>query len=674
MFENLKNLKIQILIIVILGAITWSTSLTNELVGYDDIKLIIRNEKVKLGIWETFSFYTNVVSDSHNVAWTNYPSVIYRPLEWTGSAIGYRIWGPNPWAYHFFVNYSFHIINSIILLLILRKIFSNQSKKSTQISWFVPFIIVLLWTVHPLHNEAVNMLTSGVGFLCASLLSFSAILINLYVQDLMKFRTLALLALSWLCLFLAYHGSEMTIIAPIILLIIFAPSILKKDPNKYHDQIFKIILSFSSLAAYFAHRAYLVSEAGEWISKDSAEFFERLLVLAPEIFFHYIKLFFAPIKLSIDEQHNVFLANAFTPYHILCLVFALLFVIGIFYFGLQKSEKYLNHNRLLSASFFLTGFGIAMSLNIFPLYCLARDRYTYLFCLGLTMTIILALDKYLFTKANLKKYQDKNTWIAVLVLIILALSIRSAIKSLDWHDGEKFWLSTIDSVDDIGIKQIWRNRLMDYYRDPGTDTFRPNLQIQQNIIDDFFNFIDDYKLKDAFTIQYYLNDAKNPEKYLENKYSYIGSKALASALFFNAIEATNMGNKEESLNYLRLAHSYYPEHTQTNLQLLCATWEKNNHDLSQYLLDKIYKEAEHNSFLAKGLMDALFVIKHPRLLDYALRFRELFPNTQVYHVYVFHAALMNNNHQLAYEAAKEVLKKPIDDPVYANYLRSSGPF
>lgn len=243
---NFGSLKIRIGIIVLLAALAWATSITNEFVGYDDIKLIVRNERIHNDILYTINFYWNIVSGSHNVAWTNYPSVIYRPLEWTGSSLGYAIWGPRAWCFHLFVNYLFHILNSILLFFILNKIFSTplneaqtklndsilesgakDKKKSKKlennnfsykpITWWLPLAIISIWTVHPLHNEAVNMLTSGVGFLWANLFCLTAVFINLYVKDLTTLKGILLIVLSWIFMFLGYHGSEMTIItAPML--------------------------------------------------------------------------------------------------------------------------------------------------------------------------------------------------------------------------------------------------------------------------------------------------------------------------------------------------------------------------------------------------------------------------------------------------------------------------
>lgn len=701
---NFGSGKVRIALIVILAALAWATSITNEFVGYDDIKLIVRNERVQKNIRYTIEFYWNIVSDSHNVAWTNYPSVIYRPLEWTGSSIGYSIWGPRAWCFHLFVNYSFHILNSILLYLILSKIFSTplqgtesvivedpetssntNNKKDRKklfkkvqklpykaISWWLPMAIIAIWTVHPLHNEAVNMLTSGVGFLWASLLCLIAITINLYVKDLTTLKGISLIIISWVFMFLGYHGSEMTIIAAPMLLLIFLPSIMKRDHKSYGYEIPKVLFAFTSFIAYSTHRSHIVTEHTEWLSHGIEEFMERIFVLAPEIFFHYIRLFFWPAKLSIDEQHSVILENAFTPFHILCFLVALAFIIGIVYFLKLQEDEYKLHNVLIGASLFFTGFSIAIALNILPIYCLARDRYTYYFSLGLFCSIFLILDKYVFSRwrglgsEELKlKYKP---WVIGAVIVTLALGIRSSVKSLDWHDGEKFWLQTMNSTTDIGSQQNWRYRLLQYYLDTGTNTFKPNPIIKAQAEKDFREFPFRYGLFEQSILQQHLNAAKDPKQYLKNKYAYIGNKSIASGLFFNATEAIEARDGKSAMNFFRLAHMYYPEHFQTNLQLFIHSYGQNT-EFTDYILGLMKKEAVNNSFLAKGLMDGMFFVKDPRVYEYALIFKDRFPNTQVFTVYAFHGATFTGHYAEAYEMAKSIVKKYHEDQVFENYIK-----
>ncbi|MBT6843969.1 MAG: hypothetical protein HOA17_09305 [Candidatus Melainabacteria bacterium] len=691
---DFKSRKTRIIAIMIIVGLAWSSSITNEFTGYDDIKLIVNNDKVHNDLFYTLKFYWNIVSDSHNVCWTNFPTVIYRPLEWFGSAVGYHIWGPQAWAYHFFVNFNFHILNTIILFFILSKIFGtatngteavpaetpvesklkSKSKKhskskaivmeSARISWWVPLVITIIWAIHPLHNEAVNMLTSGVGFLWSTLLCLTCILINLYVKDLRSPLGLFLIVIAWACQYISYHGSEMMVIATPVLIFIFFNSIVKRDYKSYGYEIAKIFFMITSFLTYYAHRSNIVSEQGEWAAKSLADFIERVTVVAPQIFFHHIRLFFFPNKLSMDEHHNVWLDNPYSLFHIMCFIIAAAFCFGIFHYLTAKDPKYQIHDRILGGALFFAGFSISISINIIPLYCLARDRYTYFFVMGMVIAIIVALDKYIFSRGN----YNTTKWLAILAIVICALGARSWVKSWDWHDGERFWSHAMNSVDDIGAKQNWRYRLIQYYQDQGTKTFKPNEELKAQAQKDFNEFGIVNKLNDKEVIKSYLDAAKDPKNYLKNKYGYIGNKTLASALFFNATTAIEKRDGVNALNYFKLAHLYYPEHFQTNLQMFIHTFGKDD-KFTNYLLAKMEKDASNNSFLAKGLMDGMFFIKHPRVYEYASMYKDKFPNTQVFHVYAFHGALFKQKYDDAYHLAKKIVKKYHENPIFDKYIK-----
>ncbi len=680
-----KNFRLQIFLILLLGAVAWSTSITNEFVGYDDIKLIVRNERIHNDVLYAIVFYWNIVSDSHNVCWTNFPTVIYRPLEWVGSSIGYSLWGARSWCFHLFVNFTFHLLNGVLFFLILRRIFDYkaapaaatkvQKKKFAMsdkpvlntLSAWVPFVIIAIWIVHPLHNEAVNMLTSGVGFLWATLFCVTAFWLNLKISDLKSLRGILLLILSSAFFFIGYHGSEMVIIAPLMMLFLFVFNRINRNQNSYGYELAKVIFAFTSFIAYMVHRSSIVTEAGEWRSNGLSEFCERLFVVAPEILFHYIKLFFFPIKLSIDEHHQVVLANAFTPYHILCLACALLLVFAMFYFYFLPSSKFMVHNKVISGSLFFAALSIAMSLNIIPLYCLARDRYTYFFVLGLLIALIVFVDKVLLDLKDRNITVNSRILITLLILIITPLSLRSMIKSLDWHNGENFWSSTMDSVSDIGAKQNWRYRLLQYYEDPGTDTFKPNLKIQEQAVRDFLRFIPDNGLERQDTLQRFLDQAKDPRNYIKDKYGYSGNKTIASAIFFNAVAAAANNDIPRAINIYKLAHAYYPGHFQTNLQLFINVW-KTEPEFGAQLLKIMEEQASKNSFLAKGLMDALFHIKHPETYAYSKLFVRNFSNTQVFHIYHFHGAYFAGDYDVAYAEAKEVIKKYHENTSFEEFI------
>lgn len=752
MLKNiLSQKKFIVLAIVVLSAIAWSSSLTTEFTGYDDVKLIVRNEHIRKGLFHVVKFYGNFVTDSHNIAWTNFPTVIYRPLEWFGSAIGYSIWKDSALAFHFFYNFSLHIINSVLIFFILFRLLKPKAienkneeedehkpkkkkiKKFTDISkspqWeegalsdtaraVIAGIITLIWSVHPLHNEAINMITSGVGFLSAMFFFLTAILINLHT------RNFFLVLLSAGLCYLAFLGSEMTLIMPFVLIILFAyRGILAK-------RILHISVSIITVATYMMHRQTLVSEYSTLQSSDFATLLERVFVLAPQVFFHYIKLLVFPKTLTMDEHHQVVLDETFSLYHLVCLGFGLVYLAATIYFALQKDRQ----KKFIAMFLFLGVMGIAIALNIFPLYCLARDRYTYIFTFGCISALVMIVYKFVFatspmawckannadqnssaeeymvinsseteedsistnsngSQATLNKAADiviphtvnhhssnnngkasaQRFFLIFLCILVPALMARSFVRSIDWRNGENFWLSASQTTKDIGAQEIWLSKLLSYYKDPGTDTFR----VEENVIKartmEFLRFPFKHNLIAEETVEKYRNLNK-PNGIIE-KYGYRNRKTIASALFFFASHLLTHGQKEEAIKAFKLGHRYDEDNFQINMQLLIHLGSKDP-KLFKYFIKPMARDAYVNPFLAKGLMDALYYMGRnfegdftDQKVYFATKFHELYPSTQAFNMYYFYTLIEAKKPDEAYQAALEVSKKFSNDPKIDEYIK-----
>ncbi|MDD9898498.1 MAG: hypothetical protein OXU45_05800, partial [Candidatus Melainabacteria bacterium] len=407
--------------------------------------------------------------------------------------------------------------------------------------------ITLVWTVHPLHHESVNMLTSGLGFLSSTLFMLLAINLSLYSPyDSSMNPNLASLIrmLSYLCFAISFIGVEMVLIGPIVLIMILLA--MNKVASRWAQMLAPLIV----LANYFVIR-FSISAETKYFSMSLAELAERSLVLAPQIFLHYLKLFFYPAQLGVDQHHNLVLANAFSTNHYLALAACtVLLAVIVYFFWIQDSRI----NLLIAGFGCFSLLGIAVTLNIYPVYCLARDRYTYFFVLGLVAVLILLAEKYF------KLSTKPKTGMALIAIVVLALGTRSWYKNFDWHNGEKLWQHTIASVDDIGAKQIWRYSLIHYYEDSKT---KPN----RSLLEDFAYFIERNNLDQPEVYQQIMTKVKAPENYLEQKYGYADNKTIAAALYVLAERQLRFGYQDESQRTLFLSRKYYPKYFQTNMAI-----------------------------------------------------------------------------------------------------------
>jgi len=618
-WEKLFNSRSLLIVIVLAASLVWANSLTSEFSGYDDISLIATKEKVHKGALNAAETFISYPSLSNNLAWSNRPNFIYRPLEWIGSSLGYSLWGAKPLYFHIFFNYSLHLLNTILVFLILSRIIDLPAAAA----------ITLIWTVHPLHSEALNMLTSGVGFLWANFFALLAFY-------LLTGRTKYLWLLALPCLLLGFWGSEMLVILPLLLLAYY---IYNYNFNAVAINWLRLGLSWLVLLFYYNLRLGVLSDGLKW--QSIGEFLERTYVLAPQIFLHYLKLYFFPQILTIDQHHQVLLADAFSSYHIFSLVVLVLFLIASVYFVVLnfKSDQNTSEIYLITGFFLISLLSLVMVLNIIPLYVLARERYTYVFVLAMTAALVLLVRRYCKPSPRLS--------VAIVLILVLILGARSVARNNDWRNGESLWLSTIAHTSDIGAKQIWRHRLLEYYAHPGTKTFVVDESKRANLISEYNQFINVNKLNLVSTIQGLKRDSG-----LESKYAFVGAKSIASALYFMAISVMQAGNNKLAFEIFKLAHNYYPEHFQTNLFLLRYIGTK--HPAASKLLALMVDETEHSPYQAKALLDLLLELRDASYHQFAQRFAKQYPRMIDFKVALYNSLLVSGRRAEAYTLAKQI--------------------
>ena len=121
------------LIIAIL-AVYWQVG-NHEFVNYDDNEYVTENRHVQAGL----------TSDSIIWAFTSTHAANWHPLTWLSHMMDCQIYGLNPGGHHL-TNVILHILNSILLFLIFRRM--------TGALWKSAFIAAL-FALHPLHVESV---------------------------------------------------------------------------------------------------------------------------------------------------------------------------------------------------------------------------------------------------------------------------------------------------------------------------------------------------------------------------------------------------------------------------------------------------------------------------------------------------------------------------------------
>ena len=106
-----------------------------DFVNYDDSDYVTANKHVLAGLkWDTLSW---ALSTGHASNW--------HPLTWLSHALDCQLFGPGAGAPHL-VNLGFHILNTLLLFLLLRRLTGAYWRGA---------VVAALFALHPLHVESV---------------------------------------------------------------------------------------------------------------------------------------------------------------------------------------------------------------------------------------------------------------------------------------------------------------------------------------------------------------------------------------------------------------------------------------------------------------------------------------------------------------------------------------
>lgn len=354
----------------------------------------------------------------------------------------------NPINFHLF-SLCLHLVNSTVLFLIITKasrLFLDSSHLKKNKVWMAISLLTIFWALHPVNVESVLLLSNAIT-LFSYTFSFLTIFIFLnYEKASIVIKSITVF-ICYLCgLFIA----EFHFLMPVILILYcsIVNLYLKKDNKSFIESfkktIFKAIPLIAAMVIFII--SFSLSRTGTNLNtqNDFKLIFERVFWLSPQIYFHFIKLFFFPIKLSLDQSLLVDLGRKFwDPYFIFCIIF-------LVYLKFLCAKSLFNAKKRFPF-FFITVMLFLFSLLPFsqvlaPVYNLASERYLYfpsfVFVFGLSHCVFKILS------------MEKKCWIviSVLFIVITTFSIRSYIRTFDWKDNYSMCLSSIESAENPILK------------------------------------------------------------------------------------------------------------------------------------------------------------------------------------------------------------------------------
>lgn len=426
--QSLLKPSLEIFIIFILSITVYSNTLNHGFV-LDDMMMITHNRFTHEGIDGMGKILTNdAFTGFHGEDKNLLPGGRYRPLSHLMFALEFELFGDNPLPGHL-INIILYSLACIILYKALTLLFLNFPFRLWRFS--LPFVITLLFALHPLHTESVanikgrDEILGLIGFASIAYLSLKYALKSnpKYLAAIVPIFFLSLLS----------KESSLTYIAAMPLLVLF----LKQRFNKY---MLHITLSmFAGLTLYMALRIGAIGfPKGDVSSMELlndpflyATFPERIATLL-YTWIKYIRLIFFPHPLTHD----------YYPWHITYMSFTNLWVwiSMLFFFGFGiYSIKVLKKPDMPALGFLLFIILFSSQSNLLVnIGAFMNERFVFIALLGILIIICWILLKIIPEKIS----NGNKVAFAIFILIVLGFSAKTMQRNMAWKDD--FTLFTTD--------------------------------------------------------------------------------------------------------------------------------------------------------------------------------------------------------------------------------------
>ncbi len=383
----------------------------NAFISYDDDVYVTENPNVQKGL----------TAESIKWAFTSGYAANWHPLTWLSHMLDYQLYGNNPF-YHHRTNVFFHILNSLLLLIIFKKATGNL--------WASVFAAAV-FALHPLRVESVAWVAERKDVLSGFFWLLTIAAYFWYASRPCICRYLCV----FLSLMLGLMAKPMLVSLPLILLLLdYWPlnrfelnwaDIKSKALGLLAEKTPLFLLVTTSMVVTFL----VQQKAGAMLSCSNFSLPVRI-ANALVVYIGYISKMLFPYHLAVLYPHPGDTLGLWKP--VASLVLLLLITAVIFY----KSKNY---------KFLVVGW-LWYVIALLPVIGLVQvgeqamaDRYTYLTSIGFFIILILLIAQLQ------KKYKHITKPVCILaVVVIVAMTAATRNQLKYWKDDTTLFTRTID--------------------------------------------------------------------------------------------------------------------------------------------------------------------------------------------------------------------------------------
>lgn len=500
----------------------------------------------------------------------------YYPLVFTTFYLEHKLWGFHPAGYHI-TNVILHIGNTILLLLVLRKL---------GLSWAVSLITAAIFGIHPTQVESVAWATERKNVL-AGLFYFGAFLSFLHYQDSAKIRYYVLSLALFVCALLSKTAA---VVLPVTLVL---AAYLKDRPIR--KTIFSAIPFFAlstaaGLVTLTLEKTMVGAKGAEW----SFPLFERLLIVSHSIWFYIGKILWPHPISFIYGQWDI---NTRSVVSYLPLAGVILALAGLWIF-----RKKLGRLPAFSLVYFVVAAAPALGFISFYMmrYTFVADHFIYLAIWSIMLLAVITAAKLLGRLPQSPRIVI-GTFATIMILVCFAALTADEVKK--YKNMQALWERTIavnpkawlahNNLGVIYASQGQHAKALEHYKT--TIELNPNYATAHNNAGVAFVLMN----QPARAIDYYKRALELQDDYIEANYNL-------------AVAYSKLEKNTEAIEYFRKAVQLQPENTSAwyNMAICFSKTDKIPDAAEAYRkvteLNPKYPEAHYNlasSYQILGKLD-----------------------------------------------------------------------
>lgn len=406
-------------------------TLQNEFTNWDDLTLVVENERIKEISWKNF---LDILSGPTGKD--------YLPLKELTYVLDYALWGLNPFGYHL-INIFFYALTVVAVYLLLNHMGRDG---------FAAFVGTALFASHPLHVESVAWISGRKDVLSGAFFFLSTYL-YLKASPYNKNPKYGFYFFSLISFLFALASKPTIVILPLCLILVDLCSL--KDIQ--FIKRFKFHVPFWVLTFFSVFITIQVGLSSQTIKSTNLQKWLLDIILLPSLYVDYFRMLFLPTNLSSLYPFPSHGMLGYPIYEISSFVI----IISLIIVALKSFFK----ERVFFIFFAWFIIALIPTSGFIPLSINKADRYLFIstFALPLLLTFILKLKRKRISGEAEKNVGSKISFTALL-LIIIFFSILTINRNSVWKNSLTLWMDATEKYPRLAATH---NNLGNVYKEMG---------------------------------------------------------------------------------------------------------------------------------------------------------------------------------------------------------------